>query len=575
MEPMISQSVPGTRNITIYPLLRKIDLMSSNSYILSCPGQIALIDPGGLESQINILEDEIQILQDEMPRPLVVYLTHVHIDHWHQLARCKPSSQLSKAFLAVQETGALALEMNDPLLPLSTLLGRPMSAVPVAIKLLSELDKTILCCDSLDLSGFRFDYVTKSRRIAEDVVLHSQIVSLGNDDHMEIYHAPGHSPDGICIRTGSMLFVGDIFFAPNPGMAGAYGWNQLDLMQSILKILWILENNEITVCWSGHGKFIDALTARKTLQVMYSDAASLKDLQDITPLWARRISDYAQDLITELERILTIIAGRLAYISHVMAELDEDVQARELDGLLDVKYMDELFVDFHVFAGELMAGKKMDIEMVHKTGQVVGRLEKLFARKKLESLLDQSLLDRAGRLLSDYAATYRGFRPPYIVSRANVNRVIEVVVDKLLHSADEDEAIMQAESTEDFLLALRYRIAQVKIFEGVDLVYLPSSREAFARLDQERFSDILLDMLERFAGARIGLIEISTDCDDEWIMVRIVGKGKCDSHPLDRSMRFFERDLALSGGLLQISKEAGYPSAEIEFAAFERDDQDA
>lgn len=134
---------------------------------------------------------------------------------------------------------------------------------------------------------------------------------------------------------------------------------------------------------------------------------------------------------------------------------------------------------------------------------------------------------------------------------------------------------MQAESTEDFLLALRYRIAQVKIFEGVDLVYLPSSREAFARLDQERFSDILLDMLERFAGARIGLIEISTDCDDEWIMVRIVGKGKCDSHPLDRSMRFFERDLALSGGLLQISKEAGYPSAEIEFAAFERDDQDA
>jgi glyoxylase-like metal-dependent hydrolase (beta-lactamase superfamily II) len=563
--------VPGTRNVTIYPYLRKIDLMSSNSYLLSSPGQIALIDPGGLEGQINSLEEEIQILQDEQLRPLVIYLTHVHIDHWHQLTQCKPSSQLSKAFLAVQETGALALEKNDPLLPLSTLLGRPMSAVPVAIKLLSELDKTILCGDSLDLLGWRFDYVTKSWRIAEDAVLHGQIVSLGKDDNLEIYHTPGHSPDGICIRAGSILFVGDIFFAPNPGMAGAYGWNQKDLMQSIMKVLWILDNREITTCCSGHGKFIDALTARKTLQVMYSDAASLKDLQDITPLWARRISDYAQDLINELERIFTIIAGRLAYISHVLAEIDEEVQARELDGLLDAQYMDELFVDFHVFARELNAGRKMDIEMVHKSGQVVSKLEKLFAKEKLESIFDQSLLDRAGRLLSDYAATYRGFRPPYIVSRVNVNRLIEVVMEKLLHGADEDGAIMQAESDEDFLLALRYRIAQVRLFEGIDLVFLPSSRDAFARLDQERFADILLDMLERFAGARIKSIEISTECDEEWILVRVMGISKCISHPLGRSRRFFERNLALSGGLLQLSFMADHPSVEIEFAAFQKD----
>ncbi|OPY52813.1 MAG: Hydroxyacylglutathione hydrolase [Methanosaeta sp. PtaU1.Bin112] len=571
MEPMISQSVPGTRNVSLYPYLRKIDLMSSNSYLLSCPEQIVLIDPGGLEGQINRLEEEIQILQDEQLRPLVIYLTHVHIDHWHQLTQCKPSSQLSKAFLAVQETGALALEKNDPLLPLSALLGRPMSAVPVAIKLLSELDKAILCGDSLDLLGWRLDYVTKSWRIAEDVVLYGQMVSLGKDDCLEIYHTPGHSPDGICLRAGSMLFVGDIFFAPNPGMAGAYGWNQKDLMQSILKILWILDNREITTCCSGHGNFIDVMTARKTLQVMYSDAASLKDLQDITPLWARRISDYAQDLINELERIFTIIAGRLAYISHVLAELDEEVQSRELDGLLDAQYMDELFVDFHVFARELNAGKKMDIEMVHKSGQVVGRLEKLFSKEKLESIFDQSLLDRAGRLLSDYAATYRGFRPPYIVSRVNVNRLIEVVMEKLLHGADEEGAIMQAESDEDFLLALRYRIAQVKLFECIDLVFLPSCREAFARLDQERFADILMDMLERFAAARIKSIEISTECDEEWILVRIVGKSKCISHPLSRSRRFFERNLALSGGLLQISKEADHPSVEIEFAAFQKD----
>src|SRR5512136_1775914 len=114
VEPMIQQPVLGARNVTIHPYLRKIDLMSSNSYLLSSPKQIALIDPGGMKNQINLVEEEIQILQDELHRPVVVYLTHVHIDHWHQLTQCTPSAQLSKAFLAVQETGAEALETNDP-----------------------------------------------------------------------------------------------------------------------------------------------------------------------------------------------------------------------------------------------------------------------------------------------------------------------------------------------------------------------------------------------------------------------------------------------------------------------------
>lgn len=569
MEPMISESVPGTRNVTIYPYLCKIDLMSSNSYLLSSPRQIALIDPGGSESQINCLEEEIQILQDKLPRPVVVYLTHVHIDHWYQLTQGKT---LSKAFLAVQETGARALEMNDPQMTLSALLDRPMSTVPVDIKLLSRQDKTKLCSNSLDMKGWSFDYITKSWRIAEDVVLYSQIVPLGDADHLEIYHTPGHSPDGVCIRAGSMLIVGDVFFAPNPGVAGAYGWSQKDFMQSIRKILWILENEKILVCGCGHGKLIDAQTAHKTLEVMYIDAASLKDLVEITPLWARRISDYAQDLISELERIFTIIAGRLSYISHVLGELEEEAEAKELDCLLDTQYMDELFVDFHAFARELHAGKKLDIEMVHKTGQVVGRLDKLFAKRKLEFVLDQSLLDRAGRLLSDYAATYRGFRPPYIVSRVDVNRLIEGVLEMLLHNPFEEEAIMQAESVEDFRLALKARIAHVNIFEDVNLAFLPGSGKAFARMDQERFADVLIDILERFAGARIKEMEIATALKDEWLMVQITGRGECTCHPLSQSNRFFERSLALSGGLLQTSFEANRPSVEIEFAAFPEDE---
>ncbi len=86
---MVLQSVQGTRSVNIFPYLRKIDLMSSNSYILSSPDQISLIDPGGLEEQISRLDIEIALLQEERPRPLVVYLTHVHIDHWYQFQQKK------------------------------------------------------------------------------------------------------------------------------------------------------------------------------------------------------------------------------------------------------------------------------------------------------------------------------------------------------------------------------------------------------------------------------------------------------------------------------------------------------
>ena len=118
-------------------------------------------------------------------------------------------------------------------------------------------------------------------------------------------------------------------------------------------------------------------------------------------------------------------------------------------------------------------------------------------------------------------------------------------------------------------MALKARIAHVNIFEDVNLSFLPGSGKAFARMDKERFADVLIDMLERFAGARMREIEIATALDDDWLTVRITGMGECTCHPLSQSNRFFERSLALSGGLLQTSFEANRPFVGIEFATFQ------
>ncbi|HUI39845.1 MAG TPA: MBL fold metallo-hydrolase [Methanothrix sp.] len=571
MESMVTERVPGATDTTIYPYIRKIDLMSSNSYIISGPGQIAIIDPGGQEQQMDHLEEVISLLQDEQRRPVVVYLTHVHLDHWIQMRQDGHGTRLQDAFLAVQENGAEALEKGDDLMTLSGLLGRSMKRVPVDFRLLTKLDKLLGVGSSFDLKGQALDTAIKSREIAEGIIMHSQVVPLGGDDILEIYHTPGHSPDSISLRIGALLIVGDIFFAPNPGMAGAYGWSRRDLMDSIRKVLWILENENVTICCSGHGRTIDAETARKTLAVMYSDASSLKDLEEINPRWARCTADYAQDLVRELERLFTIIGGRLAFIAHVFGELQEEARAEELNCLLDPKALDELFIDFHGFAKDLKAGKKLDLELVHKAGQVVGKVESLFQRKRLGSVMDRYLLGRVGKLLSDYSITYRGYRPPYYVSIVDVNRLVLEMLKQLKSDPYEEEAILLAESEEEYLEALRARIAHVNLFEGVELAFCPDADMPVARMDRERFQDTFRDILERFAVTGTKKINIATDLSDGWALMRIACSGQPGRHPLDQALGFFERNLALCGGLLHIYQSEEGPAAEIEFSAMSED----
>lgn len=565
LEHMRSQPVAGGRGVTICPYIRKIDLMSSNSYVLAGEDQIALIDPGGLVEQVDHLETEVSRLQNELYRPVMVYLTHVHMDHWAQLKRGGDHGALDNAALAVHAAGADALEKKDSKVTLAGLLGRSMIKVPVELKLLSPWDLAIGGERHFSLGEFTFDYAMRSQTIAEGLELHSQVVPLGRGDHLEIYHTPGHSPDSICMQVGSLLFVGDLFFAPNPGMAGAYGWSHKDLLDSIQKVLWILENKNVLYCCGGHGRPIDAWTARKTLEVMYNDAASLQGLEEITPEWARRTAAYAGDLMRELERLFTIISGRLTFIAHVLSELEEISEAEKAEALLDPQILDGLFSDFQRFALDLHQGKRLDLELVHKAGQTVGKLDKLFDGNKLGSFIDQSLLGRAGRLLSDYSATYRGFRPPYYVSYEDVNRIVEEILEQMKHSPYDEEAILLAESEEDYLRALKARIAHVNIFEKMGLSFEPDSKRPFAHMDKERFCDCLVDIFERFAGAGAKEMKVTTSLNDDWVLVCV--EGEASSHPISRSERFFERSLALCGGLVQTSTTEKRCRVEIEFSA--------
>jgi glyoxylase-like metal-dependent hydrolase (beta-lactamase superfamily II) len=68
---------------------------------------------------------------EENPRQIIIYLTHVHLDHCFQLKRIAEFGKLGSILLAVQEKGALALETEDTKMTLAKLLGRDLARVPV------------------------------------------------------------------------------------------------------------------------------------------------------------------------------------------------------------------------------------------------------------------------------------------------------------------------------------------------------------------------------------------------------------------------------------------------------------
>jgi glyoxylase-like metal-dependent hydrolase (beta-lactamase superfamily II) len=540
--------------------------MSSNSFILSGQDQIALIDPGALDDQLDCLVENIAVMLDEKPRPVVVYLTHVHLDHCFQLNRLRKNRTLGEVYVAAQEIGAEALMRPDPELTLAGLLGREMAATPVDIKLLSKMDRLVGGAVELKMHGCKLSYYLDSVKIRYGPVLHSQTISLGGGDFLEVYSIPGHSPDSLCLRAGGLLFTGDIFFAPNPGMAGAYGWSRSSLIKSIYKIMWIIEKKNISYCCSGHGRIIDSDTAWNALQSMYQDVLSLRGLEEISQQWARNTATYAEDLMRELERLFTIIFGRLAYVSLVLEWLDEGVEAENIGKLIDAKRIDELFFDFNCFVEQLRLGKKRDWDLVHKAGQIIKNLEAIFERVQLQSVLDRSLLRRAGRMLSDYAVTYRGFRPSFYANDEDLYSVLQDVLDLSLSRPYEEDAILYADLHEDYLMALRARIAYVNRLEGATVKLKADGCLPKVRMDKERFQDALLDLLERLSSSEAGETQIIATGDQGWACIRIAFPRADFNYSLDDgTMRFFERSFALCGGVIQRCCADGVQAIQIEF----------
>ncbi len=524
LQPLVWQPVPGADGAYIYPFIRKIDTISSNSYLLATPDVLILIDPGGLPEQAEQLALIIGECRRERDRPVFVFLTHAHIDHFAGIFSVPAFALQETAVFCVQDRGGEVLERGDAKMTQAELLGKSLPPMKVGLHLfppLWEADERIPVPSAFP-NGATVT-ITCDRSGTGTGLPHARL-EFGSGPALEVWHTPGHSPDSICIRMGGLFFIGDILFAANPGIAGMCGWDQAALIHSLDGVLSVIEDGGIAIVCPGHGRVVTAPDAARMLSAVRTDAQALSDIAELNHERAEQAAAFAEDCMEQVNELFTIMAGRLYYVSYVMDELGESDVADRLGTLIPGNTIDELLEAFSAFAEEHHQGKNVSIHLALKAGQVIAKLDRTFRKEDLRHIIDPTLVNRAGRLLSDYMVMFRGFNPPGELSDCPLVPVIEAIVTGLSVSACSDEDLLSsADDDAAFLQILLARIGTRPLLEDVVFSLDTEDRSLQVSVDRDHFSDLVTYILEDLVGTGSDTVSVRVRQEDRQALVTISG----------------------------------------------------
>lgn len=185
----------------------EINTMGTNCYIVGCEEtkEVAVIDPGGNARGI------VQVLEREGLKAVYIINTHGHIDHIGGNRGVK------------EATGAKIL--------------------------IHEADAKMLTSAVSNFSFLMGSKVTSPA--ADQFIKDGDIIKIGNTVELEVIHTPGHSPGGVCLKTGDIIFVGDTLFQMSIGRTDFPGGSHKQLIDNIKKKLLCYDDN--VVCYPGHG----------------------------------------------------------------------------------------------------------------------------------------------------------------------------------------------------------------------------------------------------------------------------------------------------------------------------------
>jgi len=512
--------IPGFDDISIYPIIRKIDTISSNSFLLASDTECILLDPGGLASQTDEILTVIRRKEEEGCRLKRILLTHTHIDHSFSLLHNDELRGYADR-VCTHPSGAEVLRTGDTGISQAALLGREMHPCTIGMPLL-----------------FSEGYFSKTGLKEEEIPFTDDIPIIA-------YHTPGHSPDSVCYRLGNYLFIGDTLFIGAPGVAGSVGWSKNDCIASLQGLIRLMKEEEITLCLSGHGDPIPAPSAMTSIARIVDDVIKLDNIATITPEWARATASYGDDLMAEIDKTLTIISGRITFISHMLEELEEEDEAERIDRIIEISAIDDLLTRYHDFSEAYRRGEHRDIQLAQKAAQIAGKLNRMVDRGALGTIIDPMLLEHLTSLINDYMTVFRGYRPVATLSTCNPNAIYAEVMRSFTGETDPGH-LLTAESEEELVAAMIREMGTIRVVQEGYLTIKSEETPPDVAMDRERFRRAMQRLIQETAASGSKGMEIAISSPDR---SQVIITCTPDRPVLDeQTIRYFKQAFSLTGG---------------------------
>ena len=545
MENRKWQPVPGMPGAFVYPYVRRPDVLSSNSYLIEFPECRMLIDPGALPQQAGELLQAIADRRADRVLPLLVLVTHCHMDHSREVPAFL-NDPARPAWLAAQAEGAQTLAEANIRQTAAELYGMDMPPMHAGIPLLTEEDVCTLRPRRIHLADGLDVLVRTETADAAEV---RQWLDLGGA-RIEVMPCAGHSPDSVCFRLGEILFIGDLLLANKPMVAGVHGWDNRRLTQSQDQVIRLLEKESIAWCCPGHGL---PLPAEKTLNLLRLQRDQAGQFDGVVALNCQRLFqavDMALELIDEGEEVFSALAGRLLYVADRLDLLAEEAAARSCREAMDMDAVDALLQDFRNLCRSMSAGEIPQMAFAIEAAGIVEKLRKSFTPEPLAAFLPASLINHAQRLLLDFMGIAQGTRNLEEFVPTEIGALLAEVETAWNASPHLDGSIADAADDPDrFAAELARRIGHPPPARRIPVRFDPGSGGPLAPMAAVRFGDTLIQFLEwlGLAGAAGVVAAGGGAAPQPFVEIRLAGWMPDESPRTRAKLRSFKRRFALSG----------------------------
>jgi glyoxylase-like metal-dependent hydrolase (beta-lactamase superfamily II) len=519
MENGAWQKIPGAADAEIYPICRKPDLFTSNSWLIRTDDTLVLIDPGGRADQFDAVRELVNGQMNAGQRRLLVLITHCHIDHVLNCAAfilAFPSARV-----AAHKEGARLLAAGDADVTQALLLGAPAPA---------------FACDTI-LSASE----EREHRIR-----------IGAADELRVFHTPGHSPDSVCCQIGRLLVVGDLPFAAGPLVAGIAGWDQPALVRSFQRMMKLIDDERIECCLPGHGKPLPADSARRLFGELAKEAGGLDGIRLFDRQRAELGGRLAANRIDELNDLFTIIAGRLFRLAYHLEELEEAQSAAQFMDAGHAEEIEQILAGCNKAVDGFRQGAVTALHMAQVAVHSIRKIMALWPFEQLRVVIDAPLLRQTARLLSDFMQIAKGlsFNEPF--EQIDLNGFLAAAVQDVVRSRHDEPDVMElAADADNYLAALVQRIANQPVFKNVGVTFVPWKEPLFANIAIARFRDALSALLADLAAVGVKQIALALcDADNEpAIEIRCAGEA-CRTQLGERRFATHRDSFALAGAEL-------------------------